>query len=90
MADLIDMAGKRGQSMTMIDAYNKACMLNPQIQSVIQQRNETKRLTGSANTMAGKRAAASSISGRQIGNGSGNGSMSMRDTIAAAWDGSGS
>lgn len=87
MADLLEMAAARGADMTTQDAYDKACMLNPQIQSVLQQRAETLRLQGDTNTMAGKRKAASSITGRQVGSGGGSGAISMRDTIAAAWDG---
>lgn len=87
MADFIEMADKRGQNMTMQQAYDKACALNPQIQTVLTQRAELARLNGGATSMAGKRNAASSITGRQIGGGGGGGDQSMRDTIAAAWDG---
>jgi hypothetical protein len=86
MADLIDMASKRGQSMTMQDAYNKACVLNPQIQAVLQQRQQHKQLTGNSNTMANKRLAGSSITGNRGGGGAGGSGGSMRDTISNAWD----
>jgi hypothetical protein len=87
MADLIDMSAKQGREITMQQAYDKACTLNPQIQAVINQRTQQQQLTQGSNTMAGKRAAASSITGSRGGAGSGGSSGSMRDTIASAWDG---
>jgi hypothetical protein len=87
MADLIDMADKQGRDISMQEAYDKACMLNPQIQSVIQQRTQQQQLTGSSNTMSGKRNAASSITGNRGGVGGGSGGGSMREMLSAAWDG---
>tara|TARA_R110000764_G_scaffold81123_1_gene160799 strand:- start:6330 stop:7412 length:1083 start_codon:yes stop_codon:yes gene_type:complete len=87
MADFIDMASNRGQPMTIQEAYNKACALNPQIQSVLQQRAQQDKFKGNNTTMANKRLAASSITGSKGGVGGGNNGGSMRDTIAAAWDG---
>jgi hypothetical protein len=82
MADLIDMSAKQGRQITMQQAYDKACTLNPQIQAVIQQRTKT--------TLAGKRAASASITGSRGGAGpSGGGGQSIRDTIAGAWDSQG-
>jgi hypothetical protein len=87
MADLIDMASKGGRDMSMVDAYKKACALNPQIMAVLQQRAKQAQLTGSNNTMAGKRNAASGISGQRTGNNSSDMSnMTMRETIEAQWD----
>jgi hypothetical protein len=90
MADLIDMATSRGQQMSMVDAYKKACTLNPQIMGVLKQRAKQAQLTGNNNSMAGKRNAASGISGQRTGNNSSDMSdMSMRETIEAQWDGGG-
>lgn len=89
MADLIDMSSKQGRELTMQQAYDKACTLNPQIQAVLAQRAQQAQLTAGSNTMAGKRAAAASVHGHRGGAGGGNGPASMRDTIAAAWDGAG-
>jgi hypothetical protein len=89
MADFIDMAAKNGQTLTIDQAYQKACVLNPQIQSILQKRAETARITGSSNDMASKRAASSSITGDRAG-GSVNGAAgSMRDTLSSAWDSQG-
>jgi hypothetical protein len=89
MADMIDMAAKRGIDMTLEDAYAKACAINPQISAVMAERSQRATLTGASNTMASKRNAASSVTGRQIGGGGGNGAMSTRDTLNAAWDNQG-
>ncbi len=86
MADLIEMAANRGQTMSMEEAYGKACAINPQISAVLHERQKREALTGNNNTMASKRLAASSVNGQRIGNGAGKTSMSMHDTIAAAWD----
>jgi hypothetical protein len=86
MADLIDMANARGQYPTLKEAYDKACILNPEIQATLKAREQTARLTGGRDTMANKRAAASSIVGNKGGVGGGSNSLSMRDTISDAWD----
>lgn len=89
MADLLDLADKRGQQMTMQEAYDKACILNPQIQSVLAERKQRADLLESNNSLEAKKNAASSVNGRQVGGGGGSSAMSMRDTIANAWDSQG-
>jgi hypothetical protein len=86
MADLLDMAAARGVNMTMQEAYDKCCALNPQISTVLAERKKREQLMGGRDTMAAKRAAASSIVGRKIGGGGQLEGSSIRDTIAAAWD----
>ena len=89
MADLVEMASSRGVHMSMDDAYNKACSLNPQIQGVLAERAKHQQLTGSRNSMESKRRASSSLSGGRIGNDGSSGGMSMRQQIANAWEGQG-
>lgn len=86
MADFMDMAAKRGENLSMKDAYEKACMLNPQVSAVIAGRHKMATLKSGNNTMATKRLAASSVNGGKGGDGGGGGNNSMRDTIASAWD----
>jgi hypothetical protein len=64
MADLLDLAAKRGQEMTLDEAYKKACAMNDEIVSVTSQRGITPA----------RRAAASSIRGNP-----GGGSLSAGD-----------
>jgi len=89
MADLIDMAAKQGRNLTLQEAYDRACTLNPEINSVLEERKRHEQITGGRNTMAAKRSAASTLNGRQTGSGGGGGAMSLRDTIASAWDDNG-
>ena len=89
MADLVDMADRRGYPMTMQEAYDKACALKPEIQAVMAERKHRQSLMAGNNSIASKRLAASSVNGRQIGGGGGSSALSMRDTIASAWDSQG-
>jgi len=86
MADLMDMAAKHGTSLTLQQAYDKACAIHPEISQVVQQRQQQQQLMGNNKALAGKRAAASSISGRKGGLPAANANMSMRDQISASWD----
>jgi hypothetical protein len=85
MADLIDAAAARGVNMTMEEAYTKACAIHPEVSKILSERQEKERLLGGRNTLAAKRAASSSVTGRKTGAG-GAENLALRDTIAAAWD----
>jgi hypothetical protein len=89
MADLIDMAAKQGRTLTLEQAYDRACSLNPEIADIIDGRKNQERILGTNNSMSGKRNAASTLNGRMAGSGGGGGVLSMRDTIASAWDDAG-
>lgn len=86
MADFMDMASARGQNMSLEEAYQRACAMNPEIQGVLEQRKANEALVAQQADIQKKKAAASSIAGRQAGTQVKEG-MSMRDTIAAAMDG---
>lgn len=87
MADLLDMASQRGQTMTLDQAYAKACAIHPEISKVIDQRQEQQRVMGTQKmTAAKKNAASASLTGSQGGVGGGNSELSLYDTIKAAWD----
>lgn len=80
MADIMDLATNQGKAITLQEAYDKACMLSPEISVVLSARK-------SAGSIAGKRKAASSISGKRSGLASHiPAGQSMRDTIAALMD----
>ena len=81
MADLMTMAANRGQAMSMQDAYDKACMLNPEISGVLAQRKQQ-------DDIGLKRKAAVSLNGKIGGNEQQDvGGASLRDTIESAWGG---
>jgi hypothetical protein len=87
MADLMDMAGKRGISMSLDQAYDKACAIHPDVSSVMQQRQKQQSIMGTHQNAVQKKAASVSLTGTQGGAGGLDTSMSLRDTIADAWNG---
>jgi len=86
MADIIELASKRGVNVSLEDAYKRACAAHPEISNVISQRERDAQIKGNQQTLDQKRAAASSISGRQLGTGGGGGELSLRDQLNAAFD----
>jgi hypothetical protein len=63
MADLMEVAQRRGRDLSLQDAYRQACVANPRVRGVLEARAKTKgvqQLTGAAQKA---RAAAVSVSG---------------------------
>lgn len=60
MADLLETAHRRGQSLSLQDAYKKACMLNDNVRSVLQQR--ARQAGAQQQTQAAQRAKAAAVS----------------------------
>jgi hypothetical protein len=87
MADLIEMAAKQGRELSLQEANDRACALHPEIQDVINQRKQQEALMGNGQALAAKHNAASSITGKRSGT-PGAEAMSLRDSIANAWDNS--
>jgi hypothetical protein len=79
MADILDLAANRGFQMSMKDAYDRACLLNPNVQEAIRIR-KTKQSIGN------KRNAASSISGTLGGPGGRPNDLSLRGEIENVWE----
>lgn len=86
MADLIDMAAKQGRELTLEQAYDRACALNPEVSQILETRKKEERILGSSNSIAAKRNAASGLNGRMTGGTGAPSSQSLRDTISNAWD----
>lgn len=86
MADLCEMAGKRGYDMPLAEAYTKACAMNPEISKIMADRGAADRLQAGSETLISKRNAASSITGNMGGVMSGDDDLSLRGTIEAAYD----
>lgn len=78
MADILDLAAKRGHNMSLEDAYNRACMLNPTVANVLKERGQQ--------SAAAKRTAASSVSGGPAGSGSNKTPATISEALNAAWD----
>lgn len=88
MAYLVDLAAKNGQEITLQQAYDKACTLNPEICAVIDKRKADAALLGDQTSIAAKEAAMG-LNGKQMGTGGGAASMSLREQINSAWDNAG-
>lgn len=86
MADLMEVAAKRGVILSMDDAYKRAISMNPDIASVVNQREAARRSQSS--NIQRNRNAASSISGapRNGPTGAKSGEDSRRAAIEEAWD----
>lgn len=61
MADLIEMASRRGREMTLKDAYEQACQLNPSIRAALAQRRQNGAAQGQNAAAQRARAAAVSV-----------------------------
>jgi hypothetical protein len=85
MADLLDMSAKRGMEMTLQQAYDKACMFNPQVSAVLQQRTEASRADTRKQELDGKRLAASSVSGGQGGSPQSQAGDTVESALRDAW-----
>lgn len=86
MADLLDLAAGRNETLSMDDAYHKACMMNPTVSKVIQQREKQTASNENATLLAKKRTAASSVTGNRAGNTTARGPQSITESLNAAWD----
>ncbi len=86
MADLMEMAAGRGESMTIQQAYDKACRMDDGISVIIGKRGAANTAAGRKKTIAQKRHAASSIQGNSVGSQEGQGASSIRGALTDAWD----
>jgi hypothetical protein len=84
MADLLEVAQRKGQNLTLKDAYRKACMLNDNVRSVLQQRRKAQG--AQTTTQAAKRAksAAVQVSGAPARGGPKQEPTNVRNAIEAA------
>lgn len=61
MADVMDAAAKRGIVMSLDDAYERACQIEPEVRKVLQARGAQGNASQAARTLAAARHAASSV-----------------------------
>lgn len=81
---LLGVAAERKQKMTLKEAYDKACMLNPNISKVIEQRKAAKAVADAKAAEVARRNAGSSVTGgapRQTGTKENDASSSVRAAI---------
>ena len=86
MADMVEMAGKRGYNMPLAEAYTKACAMNPEVSKVLADRDATANLAQGGKVLTSKRNASSSLMSGQQGGAPATEDMDLRETLAAAWD----
>jgi hypothetical protein len=70
MADFLDMAASRNQQMSLQEAYDRACALNPEIAQIMAHRRTSQGVRSNQRKIAQKAAAASSVTGRRVASGS--------------------
>lgn len=63
MADLLETAQRRGQELSLVDAYKKACMLNDRVRSVLQGRAKARGAQTQTAVAQRARQAAVSVTG---------------------------
>ena len=63
MADLLETAQRRGQNMSLQDAYKKACLMNDNVRSVLTQRVRAKGAQQTTQAAQRARSAAVQVSG---------------------------
>lgn len=88
MADIMEVAAKRGIELSLEQAYERAVALNPEISKIVQQKKAIEEAKKNGGTrMARARRAASTISGAPAGSPDGKSTpKSRREQIEAAWD----
>lgn len=79
MADIVELATKRGETITLEQAYDKAVTLNPEIQKVIRTRQ-------SAESMGNRQNAASGINGKRGGVPTGGDNLDLRAQLEQNWN----
>jgi hypothetical protein len=79
MADILDFAARRGQEMSMAEAYSRACNLRDDIRSIIEARK-------SKESAESRQAASVSISGSPGGPGAAPEHNDIRSALEHAWD----
>ena len=86
MGDLMQMAAQRNQNMSLQEAYEKAIMLRPDIQQVIQQRQAAATAAQNNQQIQQKQGAAVSLGAGQQLTGGEQPPTSMRDQIMQAME----
>ena len=89
MADLFDLASKRGAEITLQQAYDKACAMHPQISGILAKRQQEASILDTNQALAAKVDAASSVAGGQqppTERSVADPNTSLYEDIAAVWD----
>ena len=80
MADIFDLATKRGQQITLKDAYDKAVALHPEISGVVTQRQTAQKVTQKKNASSGISSVNTREPAKQVSG------QDLRSDILDAWE----
>lgn len=88
MADIMEIAAKRGQELTLDQAYEKALALNPDLAKIVAQQKAQEEARANGGTrLARARRASSTLTGAPAGGGDLRGTpKNRREALEAAWD----
>lgn len=89
MADLIELAAQRGESLTLEDAYNRALAVHPEITQVISGRRQQQTAAQRQQQIAQKQAAASSVPSIGPGSSGAGAPATLRGALEDAWENAG-
>tara|TARA_R110000764_G_scaffold14411_10_gene41159 strand:+ start:487 stop:1626 length:1140 start_codon:yes stop_codon:yes gene_type:complete len=84
MADLLEVAQRKGQNLSLGDAYKKACVLNDNVRAVLSQRVQAKGAQGTTQAAQRARSAAVQVSGAAPMGGPKQEATNVRNAIEAA------
>lgn len=86
MADLLSSAARRGVSMSLADAYSRACKLHPDVSSALEQRTKAEAVKATMASTQRARAASSSIRNQPATPAPAGKPSSVNGAIEAAWE----
>lgn len=86
MADIMELAAKRGVVVTINQAYDKAAQLHPEISKIFVQKKKANEVSAAASTLARSRRAASTVSGAPSASALKGGATDRRSQLEAAWN----
>ena len=84
MADIIELGAQRGQTISLQDAYDRACWANPEIRNILTQRQERERAQQTNQVAQTARRAAASVGGSPAFNASQEAPSDLRSAIEFA------
>lgn len=84
MADIMEMASRRGASMTLEQAYERACRMHPEVSKVMSQRDAAKAAKAKQEELQRSKLATSSVRSEPSGGGGAGGARTLRDSLMGA------
>lgn len=87
MADIIEMASRRGVEMSLDQAYEKALSLNPEISAIVAREKQAEEAKAAGTRLAKARKVASTIVGNPSGHPDGRAQpKSRKEQLEQAWE----